>query len=149
MREPREADPQAASSAGDARRFVRDRSDQTGQRARFFGSLLVIGAAAGLVSSFLGVGGGIVMVPLLVQLMKFPQHAAHATSMGALVLIAGSGFVSFGLAGEVDYGYVGLLIAGGVIGAHLGARAMDRLSPDRLSVVFAVVLMAVGVRMLT
>jgi hypothetical protein len=97
----------------------------------------------------LGVGGGIVIVPLLVGLLHFDQHRAHASSLAAIVLIAVSGAARFGLGGEVEWA-VGLALGlGGLIGSTAGAHLMNRLSPATLRLIFGILLMLTGIRMLT
>ncbi len=111
------------------------------------GRLLLVGVVAGLLSGLLGVGGGIIMVPLLVGLLGFDQHRAHASSLAAIVLIAIAGAVRFGLAGEIVVP-VGLALGvGGLVGSTLGAHLMHRLSPSALKAVFGVVVVLAGARM--
>ncbi|MFO7549489.1 MAG: sulfite exporter TauE/SafE family protein [Acidimicrobiia bacterium] len=107
-----------------------------------------VGVTGGLLSGFFGVGGGIVMVPLLIWLLRVDRHTAHATSLAAIFVIAISGALTYGLAGSVDLG-VGLALGiGGLAGAYAGAQLMHRLSSSVLRIVFAVVLVAAGLRML-
>ncbi|MDQ4027986.1 MAG: sulfite exporter TauE/SafE family protein, partial [Actinomycetota bacterium] len=87
-------------------------------------ALLAAGVFAGLLSGLLGVGGGIVIVPLLVLLTGHSQHEAHATSLAAILPIAAIGAATFAVAGEVDLRLAGLLGVGAVVGAPLGARVM-------------------------
>lgn len=111
------------------------------------GRLLLVGAVAGLLSGMLGVGGGIIMVPLLVGVLGFDQHRAHASSLAAIVLIAVAGSLRFGLAGEIVVP-VGLALGiGGLVGSTLGAHLMHRLSPTTLKAVFGVVMILAGARM--
>jgi len=110
-------------------------------------SLALTGILAGLLSGTLGVGGGIVMVPLMTGLLRFSQHRAHATSLAAIVLIAVSGVVRFAIGGEVDWA-VGLALGlGGMLGSTVGAHLMHRLSPQALRIVFGVIVVAAGIRM--
>jgi uncharacterized protein len=106
-----------------------------------------IGVTGGLLSGFFGVGGGIVMVPLLIWLLRVDRHTAHATSLAAIFVIAVSGAVTYGLAGSVDLGLGLALGAGGVAGAYAGAQLMHRLSTSALRIAFAVVLLVTGIRM--
>ena len=109
--------------------------------------LALIGLTAGLLSGGFGIGGGIVMVPLLVA-VGLDRHRAHATSLAAIVPIAIGGAVSFGISGEIDLG-VGVLIgAGGVVGSVLGASLMNRMSSRSLGIVFGLVLLAAAIRMM-
>ncbi len=110
-------------------------------------SLALVGIVAGLFSGILGVGGGIVMVPLMVGVLHFDQHRAHATSLAAIVLIAISGAARFAWAGEVEWA-VGLALGvGGVVGSTVGAHLMNRLSATSLRFVFGVVMILAGLRM--
>jgi uncharacterized protein len=106
-----------------------------------------VGVTGGLLSGFFGVGGGIVMVPLLIWLLRVDRHTAHATSLAAIFVIAVSGGLTYGLAGSVDLGLGLALGAGGVAGAYAGAQLMHRLSTSALRIAFAVVLLAAGIRM--
>jgi uncharacterized membrane protein YfcA len=108
---------------------------------------VIIGVAAGIVGGGLGIGGGLVMVPLLLM-VDFDRHRAHGTSLAAIVLIAAAGATSFGVDGELVVG-LGLTVGvGGIVGSALGAAAMHRLSPRALSIIFGVVLLVAAVRMI-
>ena len=107
--------------------------------------LMGIGSAGGLLAGLDGVGGGIVMVPLLVILCGFSQHRAHAMSLAGIVPIAVVGAIVFALQGEVDPGIAGLLAAGSLVGAPLGARILDRTPEARLRIAFGVLVLGVAV----
>lgn len=110
--------------------------------------LVLIGLAAGIVGGGLGVGGGIVLVPLLV-VVGLDQHGAHATSLAAIVLIALAGAISFGVSGELGV-ELGLIIGvGGILGSIIGATVMDRASPKALTIVFSIVLFVAAIRMIS
>jgi uncharacterized protein len=109
--------------------------------------LLLIGLAAGVVGGGLGVGGGIVLVPLLLA-VGLGRHRAHATSLAGIVLIALAGAISFGASDELQLG-LGLVVGiGGIVGSVLGASAMHRMSSRNLSIVFGLILLVAGGRML-
>ena len=99
-------------------------------------SAVIIGLTAGLASGILGVGGGIVMIPLLVAVLHLTQHHAHATSLAAIVLIAAAGAVRFALDGSVDMGAAALLAGGSLIGSPVGASALDRIRERPLKIAF-------------
>src|SRR6187402_3687624 len=67
--------------------------------------LIAIGLAGGVLSGLLGVGGGIVMVPLLVLWAGYAQRDAHALSLGAIIPISLAGVATYGIAGEVRVEY--------------------------------------------
>ena len=109
---------------------------------------IVSGLAGGVLSGLLGVGGGIVMVPLLVFWAAYGQRDAHALSLGAIIPISLASVVTFGAAGKVHPGEAVALAAGAVAGARIGAGALARIDERRLKLVFGVFLAAVGVLML-
>lgn len=107
--------------------------------------LVLIGLVAGLFSSLFGVGGGIVIVPLLIMVVAFGTREATATSLGAIVITALAGVTLYALRGKVDVGYAALIGIPAMGGAILGAAAQQRLSSRTLTAAFAVVLATVGV----
>ena len=109
--------------------------------------LVVLGAAAGLLGGFFGVGGGIILVPLLV-LVGFDRHRAHATSLASFIIIATAGAISFAVSDAVDVGASLAIGLGGVIGSVAGASLMHRMSARSLAVLFTLVLAVGGVRMI-
>ena len=112
------------------------------------GKALAIGVVAGVASGLLGVGGGIVIVPLLTGLLAMVQHRAHATSLAAIVPIAAVGAITFAAAGSVDV-VVALLLAGGSLaGAPLGARIMARSTEGALQAAFGILMILVSVELL-
>lgn len=111
-------------------------------------TLVLIGLAAGVLSGLLGVGGGIVMVPLLVGVVGLSQHSAHATSLAALVPIAAVGAVKFAAEGSVDYRIAALLALGALLGAPLGAALMARAKEGVLKTLFGILMVAVGAQLL-
>jgi uncharacterized membrane protein YfcA len=110
-------------------------------------ALIAIGLVAGFLSGLLGVGGGIVLVPLMVAVLHYDQHTAHATSLAAIFIIALAGAVTFAVSGEVDLPLAIALGIGGVIGSTVGATTMKQASTRTLQLAFTVLLTAAGVRM--
>ncbi len=95
---------------------------------RFFISTIGIGLAAGLLSGLFGVGGGTVIVPLLVLLLRFDQRLAAGTSLAAIVPTATVGVISYAAHGSVAWIPALILAAGAVAGAQLGTWLLPRLS---------------------
>jgi uncharacterized membrane protein YfcA len=108
--------------------------------------LAIIGAAAGVLSGLLGVGGGVVMVPALVM-TGFTQHRAQTTSLAAIVPIAIVGAILFGAAANVDVPAAIALALGSLVGVRGGALLMHRLSEVILTRVFAGFLILVAITM--
>lgn len=98
---------------------------------------VLIGVAAGFLSGLLGVGGGIIIVPLLVMYAGLSQHQGHATSLAAIVPIAAVGAATFAFNGEIDFGVAALLSLGALLGAPLGAKIMLASSERTLRALFA------------
>lgn len=107
-----------------------------------------VGLVAGIFSGLLGVGGGIIIVPLLVALIHLSQHQAHATSLAAIIPIGAVGALTFALGGEIDLEVAGLLALGTLVGAPLGALIMSRIKERPLKIMFGVLMIAVGVQLL-
>src|SRR5438128_10493966 len=81
----------------------------------------MMGMVGGILSGLLGVGGGVVMVPLLVGWAGYRQREAHALSLGAIIPISIAGIVTYSAAGRVRVVDALALAAGSVFGARLGA----------------------------
>ena len=106
----------------------------------------------GFVSSFLGIGGGIIHVPLLVRALGFPTHIATATSHFVLAWMAAVGTVTHALSGSFGAG-TGLrralaISAGVVVGAQAGALLSRRIQGRQIERMLAVALLALAVRLL-
>jgi uncharacterized membrane protein YfcA len=114
-------------------------------RRRLDRQLAGIGAAGGVLSGLLGVGGGIVMVPFLVLRAGYRQRDAHAMSLGAIIPISLASVITYGVAGEVRVGYAVALTLGSVIGARVGAGLLARIKERPLKIVFGVFLATVAV----
>lgn len=95
--------------------------------ARFVVTCIVIGLAAGLLSGLFGVGGGTVIVPLLVLLLRFDQRLAAGTSLAAIVPTAMVGVISYALHDSVAWIPALILAAGAVVGAQLGTWLLPRV----------------------
>jgi hypothetical protein len=109
---------------------------------------LLAGSLGGFVSGITGVGGGALFVPLMTGVSRLPQHVAHGTSLAIVIFAAAAGAVTYIARGEVEWDLVAAIIGGAVVGAFLGATAMPHVSPQRLRLVLAVFLAAVGIRIL-
>lgn len=102
--------------------------------------LLVVGAAGGAFSALFGVGGGVVMVPLLMLLCGYGSRAATATSLAAIAIIAAIGVATYGAIGAVDWLAAVLIGIPALLGVTLGVRVRARISAVMISRAFAVLL---------
>ncbi|MGI0494549.1 sulfite exporter TauE/SafE family protein, partial [Alkalinema pantanalense CENA528] len=101
----------------------------------------------GFLSGLFGVGGGAIMVPLQMLFLGEPIKSAVRTSLGAIVLIAMSGLVSHTLNGNVLW-QPGIAIAlGGMLGAQLGTRWLNRLSSKMVDRMFRGLLVVLSIYM--
>ncbi|MGB9825741.1 MAG: TSUP family transporter, partial [Desulfofundulus sp.] len=83
---------------------------------------LFIGLAAGFFGGLVGLGGGVIMIPLMVGMLKMGQHKAHGTSLVALVFTGISGAITYALNGSVDILASVLLASTAIFTARAGAR---------------------------
>ena len=111
---------------------------------------LVISVAVGYISSFLGIGGGIIHVPALCYLLNFPIHVATATSHFILAIMALTGTVVHILSGTFSQGVHRTLslAIGVVIGAQIGARLSEKIKGGWIIRGLAIALGLVGLRIL-
>lgn len=106
--------------------------------------LVAIGLIAGVFSAVFGVGGGIVLVPLLLLLAAYTPHAAAATSLGVILLTSLAGVALYASRGEVRPAYAALVGVPAVVGAVVGTGLQRRLSGVALTLAFAALLGIVG-----
>jgi hypothetical protein len=118
-----------------------------GVRLRLPGHLPWFGAASGVTSGLLGVGGAIVLVPLMTRVLRLTQHRAHGTSLAVVLFTATAAFLGYLRTGNVDVLAALPLIAGSVIGSPLGARWAHATPAAALRRAFGILLLAVSVRM--
>lgn len=109
--------------------------------------LIMIGVIGGLLSGAFGVGGGIIMVPLLTTVAKLDHRRAAATSLVAIIPAAVVGTITYGLGGHVDLIAAALVAAGGIAGTFLGTRLLHRLSIRWLRWLFIALLLLVALRL--
>lgn len=109
---------------------------------------LALGLLVGVFSGLFGVGGGIILVPILVIGMHVAQKRAQATSLVMVAIAAPAGAVTYALGESVAWAPAGLLILGGLVGTWLGTVAVTRTSDRWLQFAFAGLLLIAAVRML-
>lgn len=122
----------------------------------YLGLYALTGAVVGVLAGLLGVGGGIIIVPALTFLFEaqgLPRgvtvHLALGTSLATIVFTSLSSMRAHHLRGAVDWGIVGRLAPGILIGTYLGGIAAAHMATGLLKMVFTVFLFVVAVQMLT
>lgn len=110
--------------------------------------ILCIGLVTGFLSGLLGVGGGVIMVPLMVFILQIEQHLAQGISM--LVIIPTSLVAIWQLHKKkmVDYRSAALFASGSVVGAMLSSNFVQYISGADLKRIFGVFIMFSGIRMM-
>ncbi len=110
--------------------------------------VLVLGLLAGILGGFIGVGGGVLIVPALVLLMGTDQHTAVGTSLGALLPPVGFlGAWQYYKHGHMNIMYAGLLGVGLLFGAWFGATYAVKVSGPTLRRAFAIFLFFTSIQM--
>ena len=112
-------------------------------------SLVLIGILAGILSGLDGVGGGVVMVPLLVLLLGFNQHQAQGTSLAVLVVpVTAVAVYTYHKEGFIDWRYVGIIAVFFVVGGYFGSKIAVGLDQKMLKKVFGLILLLIAGKML-
>jgi uncharacterized protein len=109
---------------------------------------VLIGLVAGFFSALFGVGGGIVIVPLLLLAVRWPMRQATATSLAAIGITATAGVITYVIHGEVEPLYAALIGVPAAFGAAGGSALQRRLPVRTLSFLFAALLVAIAIDML-
>jgi uncharacterized membrane protein YfcA len=111
--------------------------------------LLCIGVFAGMLSGFVGVGGGIVIVPALVFFLGFTQHQAQGTSLAMMIPPIGLMAVyNYYKAGHVNTGAAAILCITFFVGAFFGSKLSIAMDPAKVKRIFAIVMMAASLKLL-
>ena len=110
--------------------------------------LVLIGLLAGFFSALFGVGGGIVVVPLLILLAHYAERPAMATSLAAIGVIALVGAVTYAFHGDLKVGAAAVVGLPAAVGAVAGTWLQQRLENRTLSLAFAALLAGIAVWLL-
>jgi uncharacterized membrane protein YfcA len=111
--------------------------------------MILVGALAGTLSGILGVGGGIIVVPLLVYFFHMSQHEAQGTSLAMLLPPIGVlAFLEYYRAGHVNVTWAMFICVGFVFGAGAGGYLAQYISDPWLRRIFGLFFVVVGARML-
>ena len=119
--------------------------------ATVFVALLATGAIVGTISGIVGIGGGILVIPILMMAFGFSQARANGTSLAMLLPPIGIfAAMTYWRAGNVDVAYAALMALGFAAGAYFGAKAVNAgwINPDGLRILFSAMLLYVAGRLL-
>jgi len=106
--------------------------------------LCLVGAGIGVCTGMMGIGGGVLFMPVLVLVVGLTPHQAVGTSLGVVLFSATAGAIKYGLDGNVNLWIVLSLLAGSVFGVQIGAWVCQKLHAGRLRRWFAVLVLAVA-----
>jgi len=111
--------------------------------------LILIGLFAGMMSGFIGIGGGVVMVPALVYIMGLTQHEAQGTSLILMLPPIGIlAVMNYYKAGELNIGYGILIAIGFVVGGYFGSKIALKMSPAKVKLIFGVLMLYISFKMI-
>ena len=109
---------------------------------------ILLGAFVGVLSAIMGVGGGFVLVPAMIYVLRMPANVVVGTSLFQIIVTTAlTGVLQAGRNQTVDIVLASLLLAGGVLGAQWGARASSRFRAEELRAILALIVLLVGLRM--
>lgn len=112
--------------------------------------LIAIGLVAGMLSGFIGVGGGIIVVPGLIYFLGMPQHMAQGTSL--LLMLPPIGILAaynYHKAGEMNVSFAIVIAVAFIIGGFFGSKISLKMSPQTVKFFFGVLMLYVSVRMIS
>ena len=110
---------------------------------------LGLGVMVGVLAAIMGVGGGFIMVPVMVYLLRMPMHVVVGTSLFQILFTCiNVTILQAKVNHTVDFVLALLLLIGSVIGAQIGARLSTRLQADQLKILMAIIVLVVTVKML-
>ncbi len=111
--------------------------------------LLAIGALAGTVSSFLGIGGGLVVIPLLVSLLNYSQKAAQGTSLALMLPPIGIlAVINYYKSGNVNLSHAFVMAIGFLAASYFASKYAVQLPEDYLKKIFAIFLIIYAAKLL-
>jgi uncharacterized membrane protein YfcA len=120
-------------------------------RSRLYISVIppvLLGVFVGVLSAIMGVGGGFVLVPAMIYILRMPASVVVGTSLFQIIVTTAiTGVLQAGRNQTVDIVLATLLLVGGVLGAQLGARASSRFRAEELRAILALMVLLVGLRM--
>jgi uncharacterized membrane protein YfcA len=110
--------------------------------------ILIIGIFAGMLSGFIGVGGGLIVVPCLAYILGMSQHGAQGTSLAMMLPPIGAIAVyNYYKAGHVDFKIAAILCISFVIGSFFGSKIALSISPAQIKKVFGILIILLGIKM--
>lgn len=111
--------------------------------------VIVLGSIVGVLAAIMGVGGGFLMVPVMVYLLRMPMHVVVGTSLFQILFTCVEvSFLQAYVNHTVDFVLAVLLLAGSTVGAQIGTQLGKKLHGDQLKVILSVIVLVVTVKIL-
>ena len=114
--------------------------------------LITIGVCAGIMSGFIGVGGGVIIVPALVFFLGFTQHEAQGLSITTMLppigVLAFYSYYQHGAITKTSIGYGAIIALAFVVGGYIGSKISLKLSPNLIKLIFGVFMLFVAFKMI-
>ncbi|GGI82999.1 UPF0721 transmembrane protein [Polymorphobacter multimanifer] len=110
---------------------------------------LALGVVVGILTVIMGIGGGFIMVPAMLYLLGMSASSVVGTSLFQIIFVTGAATLLHATSSRsVDIVLALLLLVGGVAGAQVGVRAAQKLSPEKLRLALALLVLGVAIRLL-
>ncbi len=111
--------------------------------------LILIGLFAGMMSGFIGIGGGVIMVPALVYILGLTQHQAQGTSLILMLPPIGIlAVMNYYKAGQVNIGYGIVIALAFVVGGYFGSKIALKLNANLVKLIFGILMLYISVKMI-
>ena len=111
--------------------------------------LLAVGLLAGFLSGMIGIGGGIIIVPVLVYFLGFSQHQAQGTTLFMFLLPIGIlGVMNYHKQGYVDYKTALIICTTFVFGSYFGSKLAISIDQKAIKQIFGAIIILLGIKML-
>ena len=111
--------------------------------------LSIIGLFAGILSGFVGVGGGVIIVPALVFFLGLTQHEAQGTSLFVLMMpVVALAVLNYWKAGNVNWKFALIIATTFLVGGFIGSKLSLRLSPGLVKLIFGIFMAYVSFKLI-
>ncbi len=111
--------------------------------------LILIGVASGVLSGFVGVGGGIIIVPALIYFIGMGQHEAQGTSLFVLLLPVGIfAVMNYAKSNEMNWKYGAIIAVTFLLGAYIGSKLSLKMSPSLVKLIFGILMLLVSFKLI-
>lgn len=108
----------------------------------------LIGIAGGFISGFFGAGGGLILLPALVNFLKVDEYKARGTTIASILVAILVASIFYSKNNFFDFGLSVKIAIGGVVGGYIGAKIMKKIPPKYLAIIFDVFLICVSAKMI-